>query len=129
NIDQDAKPLIIPTPYDTSLFTLNQKLNRTYIPYGEGGMESSKIMGEPDTSPVYSTNDPTKIDRYVVRSDKNVYYNPQWDMLDAMDKDGSIIDTVELKNLPDSLKIKSRDQLKEIVKNKTAERRIIQKHI
>jgi hypothetical protein len=129
NIDQDAKQLIIPTPYDTSLFTLNKKLNGTYIPYGIGGMESFRIMGTPDTTPVYDANDPAKIARYTVRADKNVYYNPQWDLIDAMDKDSSIINTVELKTLPDSLKTKSRNQLREIIINKTTERRTIQKQI
>jgi len=128
NIDQDAKPLIIPTPYDTSLITLNLKLNQTYIPYGEEGIAHFNLRGVPDTTAVY---DPVSamVTKYVVTADRNVYYNPQWDLIDAMDKDSSIIDTLELKTLPDSLKTKSRRELRDVVKNKTTERRVIQKQM
>ena len=36
NIDQDDKVVHIPTPYDNDIIKLNQKLNQTYIGYGNG---------------------------------------------------------------------------------------------
>ena len=42
NINQDAKEPDIPTPFDNTLVTLNEKLNTTYIGYGYWG-EQNKI--------------------------------------------------------------------------------------
>ncbi len=39
NIDQNATIEDIPTPYDSTLVVLNNKLNSTYIGYGAGGAQ------------------------------------------------------------------------------------------
>ena len=130
NIDQDAEEISIPTPYDTTLITLKGKLNSTYIPYGDRGSQYLESMQQADTIAVESVSDPSKIMSYiVVKSDKNLNNHSEWDLVDAMEKDSTIIDKVEMKTLPDSLKNKSRSQLKEIVLAKSAERKTIRTEI
>jgi len=49
NINQDAKIEEIPTPYDSILFSLNGKLNNTYIAYGYAGAAAKNAScGGPD---------------------------------------------------------------------------------
>jgi hypothetical protein len=130
NIDQDAKEISIPTPYDTTLITLKKKLNQTYIPYGDHGSEYLAAMLAPDTIAAVDANDPGKVMRYiVVKSDKNLNNHFQWDLVDAMERDNAFVEKVDLKTLPDSLQNKSRAQLKRIVQSKADERKSIRNAI
>ena len=130
NIDQNAKPLSIPTPYDDSIINLKEKLNETFIVYGEEGRKYYNAMTQADSIAVYSLNDPTKLSQYaIVKSNKNLNSNPNWELIDAMEKDSSIIYKVEMKTLDDSLKNKSRKQLKQIVEANLMERRRIQNQV
>jgi hypothetical protein len=130
NIDQDAKEISIPTPYDTTLITLKKKLNQTYLPYGTHGSEYLAAMLAPDTLAAVDANDPTKVMRYiVVKSDKNLNNHFQWDLVDAMERDSTFVEKVDLKTLPDSLQNKSRAQLKRIVRAKADERKSIRNEI
>lgn len=130
NIDQDAKEISVPTPYDTTLISLKKKLNQTYIPYGANGREYLAAMLSPDTIVAVDANDASKVMRYiVVKSDKNLNNHFQWDLVDAMERDSTFIEKVELKTLPDSLQNKSRPQLKRIVRAKSEERKSIRSEI
>jgi hypothetical protein len=130
NIDQDAKPLIIHSPYDDSIIRLKESLNETLIVYGKEGESFYHSMMQADTAATYNMNDINKIIGYVVtRSNKNLYNNPKWDLIDAMEKDAGIIDTLDLKTLDDSLKTKSRKDLKQIVERQSIERKRIRDQI
>ena len=135
NIDQNAEPLIIPTPYDTTIITLKSKLNETYIAYGRRGALEYESMLQADTLPVYNIVDPTKIDSFVIsqsviaRSNKHLYNNAQWDLVDALEKNPKIIDTLDMTTLVDSLKGRSRMDLKKIVENMTMQRKKVRGQI
>lgn len=130
NIDQNAQPLSIPTPYHSSIITLKEKLNETYIVYGFGGKKYYNSMVQMDSTAVYNLNDPTKISQFVVvKSNKNLNNNSEWDLVDALEKNAGIIDTLNMNNLEDSLKTKSRKELKKIVEASAAERKHIQSQI
>jgi von Willebrand factor type A domain len=128
NIDQQAKPASISSPYDSTLIVLKGKLTQTYVPYGEKGMREYNSMALSDTQAVYSMNDPTKTDHYVinnyisVKANSRLFNNPEWDLVDAMEKDTNIIRHFDKKTLPDSLQNKTETQLKKIIETKTAER-------
>lgn len=130
NIDKDAKEESIPTPYDSTLFVLNEQLNLTYIYYGDDGHDKLQAMRQMDTVPQYDVKDINKIMAYVVvKSDKKLYNRSQWDLIDAYEKDINIIQKVSMKTLPDTLKNKTRNDLKKVVETKAAERSIIRKKI
>jgi hypothetical protein len=129
-IDQDATPLIIQSPYDDSIIRLKEKLNETLIVYGKEGGKFYKSAMQSDTAAEFGLGDPSKITRYVVtKSNKNLYNNPKWDLVDAMEKNEGIIDTLDMNTLSDSLKTKSRTELKRIVTANTDERKRIRERI
>lgn len=128
NINQDAKVEDIPTPYDSTLFVLNDKLNRTYIAYGVMGAESQAQQGHVDKMN-YSMNKSVAAKRVAVKGKKELYKNDSWDLVDAQEKDSKFIATLDKKALPDSLKNKSKEEIAQIVKQKGVERNNIQQEI
>jgi hypothetical protein len=128
NINSDAKPEDIPTPYDSTLMVLNTKLNGTYLYYGFDGKEKQNRQVAMDGYN-YSINKKVAADRAVVKANSGLYDNSSWDMMDAYRADSNFIARVDMKTLPDSLKNKSRAELKKIVDNKNKERGAIQGEI
>ena len=130
NINQDAKIEDIPTPYDSTLFVLNDKLNGTYISYGYLGGEKLMAQASVDKQN-YSMNKSAAVQRVTVKGKKNLYKNESWDLVDASNAEATkdIVAKVDMKTLPDSLKNKSRAQLKQIVEVKATERSAVQKQI
>ncbi|NOT50939.1 MAG: VWA domain-containing protein [Chitinophagaceae bacterium] len=130
NIDHNAKPLSIKSPYDDSIIRLKDSLNETLIVYGIEGRHYYNSMMQSDTMAVYNLNDPTKITQYViVKANSNLVSNPKWDLVDAIEKNPMIIDTLDMNTLDDSLKNKSRKELKQIVKQRGFERNHIRARI
>jgi hypothetical protein len=130
NIDQNAEPLSIPTPYDTAIITLKEKLNETYIVYGAEGKAHYRSRMQLDSNAVYDLNDPTKISKYSISTSNSRFYNnSQWDLIDALEKNPGIIDTLDMATLDDTLKTKSRKELRKIVETGAAEKKRIQNKI
>lgn len=128
NINQDAVIEDIPTPYDTVLYSLNKKLNATYIGYGSMGNSAMAQQAEMDQLN-YAANKSAGAKRVAAKGKASVYKNDSWDVVDASTKDEAFYKTVDMKTLPDSLKNKSREELKKIIDIKSAERSTIQKEI
>jgi hypothetical protein len=128
NIDPNAALDDIVTPYDSTLYVLNYKLNGTYIGYGSAGASNVARQAEMDQSN-YQLNKAAMAKRAAVKGNKYLYNNSSWDLLDAVAADSSFVAKVDLKTLPDSLKNKSRAELQQIVKAKNNERSLIQKQL
>lgn len=128
NINSDAKPEDIPTPYDSALITLNNKLNGTYIYYGETGRQKQAMQATADANNA-GINTYVGVNRIAAKSQKATYYNAGWDLIDAKDEDKKILDKVDFKTLPDSLRNKNKAQLEAIINQKSNERSLIQKEI
>ena len=128
NINSDAKPEDIPTPYDSALITLNNKLNGTYIYYGVAGRSNQLRQATADANNA-SINTYVGVNRIAAKGQKATYKNGDWDLIDAKDEDKKILDKIDLKTLPDSLRNKNKAQLEAIINQKSAERAGIQKEI
>ena len=128
NINQNAEMVDIPTPYDNELFTLNSKLNSTYIGYGHAGKAALSKQDEVDKLN-YGMNKSAAAQRVAVKGKKQLYNNSTWDLVDASQSDPAIVEKIDLTTLPDSLKTKSRTEIKQIVIAKNNERTAIQKEI
>ncbi len=128
NINQDAKVEDIPTPYDSTILTLNNRLNRTYISYGYNGAKAYATQGMMDEKNL-QMNETVAVKRATVKSKKELYKNGNWDVVDAAADDKDFINKVDIKTLPDSLRNKSRAELQQIVTKKNNERSVIQKEI
>lgn len=128
NINHDAKLEDIPTPYDSAIFVLNSQLNSTYVGYGSraGTGYSSQLMADQMN---YESNKSAAIKRIEVKGKKNLYKNSTWDLVDASMDDSTMVEKMDTKALPDSLRKLSRQQLKQFVKTKTSERNKIQEQI
>lgn len=128
NINQNEKITEIPTPYDDEIITLNEKLNGTYLGYGS--IASAKVAKVKYLDGKNMGLDKSvAVKRVTVKSNKAVYKNSEWDMVDKMDEDGDFINKMDRKDLADSLKGKSNEELKQLVETKSKERTAIQKKI
>ncbi|MET0465402.1 MAG: hypothetical protein ABW007_19735 [Chitinophagaceae bacterium] len=128
NINQDAKIDDIATPYDSTIFALNDQLNKTYIGYGAEGAAASLRQEEVDNMNT-KMNKSVMAKRASVKAKAELYDNASWDLVDASKNDAAAYKKVDMKTLPDSLKTKSREELKVFVDKKSAERKQIQKAI
>jgi hypothetical protein len=128
NINQDAKLPDIPTPYDSTLIVLNEKLNGTYLYYGADGITNYARQNSMDASN-FSSGMGIAAKRTAVKGNAQLYNNSTWDLLDATRADSTFIAKVDMKTLPDSLKNKSRAELQQIVDKKNTERSAVQKEI
>ena len=129
NINQDAKIEDIPTPYDSLLFSYNDKLNGTYLTYGTNRVYFSANQATQDRLNT-SMSKTAGIKRIKAKSNAKVYNNAQWDLVDAKEKDGEgALAKIDKNILPDTLKNKTNEELEKIVSEKAKERGIVQKEI
>ncbi len=129
NINQDAKIEDIPTPYDSLLYTYNEKLNATYVAYGSNAVYYSGNQAVQDKQNA-AMSKTAGIKRIKAKSNGKVYNNAQWDLVDAKEKEGDgLFDKIDKKDLPDSLKNKSKEELKALVTQKSIERSNVQAEI
>ena len=129
NINQNAREIDIPTPYDSLIYSLNNQLNNTYIAYGYGGGGKKAKQEQMDAANAAMSKE-AALKRIKAKSSGKVYNNAQWDLVDAKDRDGDgVLDKIDKKELPDSLRNKTTEELKAIVNEKSRARGNIQKEI
>ena len=127
-INQNQKIDDIPTPYDSIIFSLNEKLNGTYVAYSYDGFARLEAQASVDHLN-YKASKGAALKRAAVKSNAALYKNSTWDMVDAAKDDEKFVDKLDKKTLPDSLKNKTTEELKVIVKEKAVQRGLIQKQI
>ena len=128
NIDSNQKVIYIETPYDVKISQYNSKLNDTYISYGSRGSEMKNKQTTQDSNAEMQSAS-NAVERAVSKSKKNAYKNDHWDLVDKAEKDKSYISSIKEEELPSELKGKSKDEIKKIVDQKSADRDKIQKEI
>jgi hypothetical protein len=129
NINQNDKIDDIPTPYDSLLITLNGDLNNTYLAYNFRGTQKLQEVVIVDKAN-YAMSKSAGLKRAKVKANSKVYNNATWDLIDAKNRDGvGFLDKIDKKELPDSLKNKSTEELKKIVDEKAKQRSATQKQI
>ena len=117
-----------PTPYDSTLLTLNSQFNATYLPYGPRGARAYAQQAEVDQLN-FGMSRKVAARRVAVKSQSKLYHNGDWDLVDAVERDSSFLSRVDRSHLPDSLKSKSPQQLKQLVQAKKAQRVQLQQQI
>jgi hypothetical protein len=129
NINQNAREEEIPTPYDSLIYSYNDKLNATYIAYGYAGASYQQKQARMDAANSTMSKE-AGLKRIKTKSNGAVYKNAQWDLVDAKDESGeAILDKIDKKELPDSLKNKSKEDLKRIINEKSKQRTVVQSEI
>ena len=128
NINQDAKMEEIPTPYDSMIYVMNDKLNGTYLAYGYAGYSSSMKQAKMDG--LNSTMSKSAgIKRVAAKSNSQVYKNGEWDLVDKVAYDSIGFVNMSKEQLPDSLRNKTKDEIKKIVEEKSKQRASVQQEI
>ena len=127
NIDANKTIAHIKTPYDEEINNKNLELNKTYIWYGrEGNAKRSMQVSEDENSMNQSAS--VAVERTIAKSKSN-YNNVNYDLVDALAADSTIVNKLSKAELPAEMKDKSQEEIEEIVLEKSEERSNIQKEI
>ncbi len=128
NINQNAKEEDIPTPYDSMLYVMNDKLNGTYLTYGYAGSSYSAKQRKMDVANTTMSKS-AGLKRIKAKGNAKLYKNAQWDLVDAKAELPEAIAKIDKRQLADSLQNKTTEELEKIVAEKSKERTAVQKEI
>lgn len=129
NINQNAREEEIPTPYDSLLITMNGTLNNTYLAYSTPAFAFQAKQVKMDAANAKLSKE-AQMKRIKTKGNAKVYKNAEWDLVDAVQTKGLVAyDAIEQTALPDSLKNKSKDEIKKVVEQKAQERAATQQQI
>jgi hydrogenase maturation factor HypF (carbamoyltransferase family) len=126
-INHNRATIHITSPYDDAILILNNKLNRTYVSYGNKGLEKMQLQAEQDSK----ANDYSKanaVGRAVSKS-SHLYKNSSWDLVDAVENEEVVIENLNQNELPQELKGKSKEDVEAYLTKKQLERKAINKDI
>jgi hypothetical protein len=126
NIDSDCHIVHIPTPYDDRLVELGQKLNSTYIAYGNEGETLKQRQSEQDAN-ANNLSPSVMVERSITKG-SGQYKNESWDLVDA-EKEGVNIENIPKDQLPEEMQSMTDKERKEYVDQKAKEREKIQTEI
>lgn len=126
-INHNRATVYIASPYDDDILILNQKLNKTYVAYGQKGMRKMEVQAEQDMN-ASSYSKANAVGRTISKS-SHLYKNKSWDLVDAEEQKEVIIENLKDDALPKELKGKSTEEIKTYVAKKRNERTTIQKQI
>ena len=126
-INHNHETTYVATPFDDQILKLNQKLNGTYVAYGNTGFKKMQLQAEQDDN-AQGYSEANAVSRTVSKS-SHLYKNSSWDLVDAEKEKDFKYDSLKKDDLPEELKGKTISELKAYVKNKREEREAIQKEI
>ena len=126
-INHNKNIVHIVTPYDNDIIILNKKLNKTYLFYGSIGRAKYEKQALQDSN-AEALDEVVAVKRAVTKSSK-LYKNSSWDLVDASDKKDFSYKKLKKEQLPDHLKNKSSEEIKNYVQKKKNERDAIQQKI
>lgn len=127
-INHNLKLEDVPTPFDSTLLVLNDQLNNTYIPYGRRGAGAYAQQAEVDKLNFGMSRKVAAL-RVMVKSQPKLYHNSDWDLVDAVQRDSSLLTRVERSTLPDSLQQVSIPQLRQVVLDRKLQRAQLRQQI
>ncbi|MDO5979464.1 vWA domain-containing protein [Flavivirga spongiicola] len=126
-INQNKSTVHIASPYDDAILILNQKLNKTYVVYGQIGRQKKALQMEQDSN-AGNYSKANAVSRTVSKS-SHLYKNKTWDLVDAVEDEEVVIEDIKDDALPEELKGKTKAEIKTYVAEKSKERDAIQKKI
>ncbi len=127
SIEQNRRTVYIPSPYDKRIDECNERLNRTYLYYGQSGAYKKEQQEIQDRN-AESYGQANKVERAISKS-SHAYRNSSWDLVDAAAEDGKVITDTKDEYLPEEMRGMTDGQKKEYVGKKAAERAQIRKEI
>ena len=104
-IEQDHVAQHIASPQDAEILSLGNELNGTYIAYGSEGRASMERQSKADASSA-KMSPKVALERAQLKSKKS-YRNDNWDLVDAVRKDGTFLQKAPEEKLPEALRGKT----------------------
>ncbi len=130
SIDANQQVVHIESPQDQQIALLNAKLNDTYIPYGEKGVENKSRQVEQDKAS--SNISAGLMSKRVTSKSSSFYSNSKWDLVDAL-KEGEVVaaelEVMSPAALPEPMKTMTASERTKYVAAKAAERKRINEEI
>ncbi|MDQ3050081.1 MAG: VWA domain-containing protein [Bacteroidota bacterium] len=108
-------PLILTSPNTIEFRDLAGKLSETYLYYGEDGDDRYKMMAALDKNARLANEMTFESRLYYKISDRYQFHQQYWDLVDYLKMTNSDFADVNLEYLNDSLKFKTKEQVREIV--------------
>lgn len=126
-INTNEKVVHIDAPQDEKIVELNNKLNKTYIAYGNAGKKRKMRQEKQDeNAKVYSRANAAE--RAISKS-SNAYRNSSWDVVDAYEDDADEVLEMKEEALPEEMKGMDKKEREAFIKKKAEERKVIQEEI
>jgi hypothetical protein len=119
-IDQNQVAQHIPSPQDADILRLGNELNGTYIAYGNEGAASAARQAKADASSA-AISPKVALERAQLKS-KKPYNNANWDLVDAVEKNGKFLEQASDDQLPAQLRGKTAAEKQQIVAANAARR-------
>lgn len=119
-IDQNQVAQHIPSPQDADILRLGNELNGTYIAYGNEGAASVARQAKADASSA-AISPKVALERAQLKSKKS-YNNENWDLVDAVEKNGKFLEQASDDLLPAQLRGKTAAEKQQIVAANAARR-------
>ncbi len=127
NINQNEKIIHIETPYDKEIGELNNKLNDTYIGYGnKGKLKKERQMIQDSNASSYGYSNYAQ--RAVSKS-SSAYKNADWDLIDAVEEEEVELEGISTESLPEEMQKMDASERKTYVETKAKERKDVQSKI
>jgi hypothetical protein len=123
-IDHNNGTIVISTPFDNELVSMNDSLNRTYIAFGAMGQWSSANQQEQDRNAA-SINTAVAAQRVGCKGSA-MYCNTGWDLVDACKKADFKLEDVKAEDLPENMRAMTLEQRKQYVADMQKQRGEIQ---
>ena len=121
-INQNSTSYVeVSTPYDSLIQLYNDSLNTTYMGYGKMGTYYWSNQVKQDKNAKMMSKE-VAIKRAETKSKKASYSNKKWDVVDANTADSTWIKTTKDEDLPDTLKGRTLDEKKKIIKGNDTRR-------
>ncbi len=127
SIEQDRKTVYIDSPYDQEILQLNNKLNDTYIYYGNKGYEKKENQVKQDQN-ARSLAPANSVQRAVSKT-KHFYKAEDWDLVDAKKGGKADLKKIDKKSLPAPMQSMNEAQMETYVDTKSKEREEIKTKI
>lgn len=127
NIDQNRAIVHIAAPQDEQITALNLRLNKTYIAYGEKGLELSERQQEQDKNASVLSAE-AAVQRVVAKSSAN-YLNAGWDLVDAVKNNKIKIEELNEEELPENMQKMSKAERNKYIEQQSKKRAEVQEQI
>lgn len=126
-INHNHATVHVASPYDDDILHLNNRLNKTYIAYGQYGSKKIALQEEQDDN-AQGYSEANAVSRAVSKS-SHLYKNSTWDLVDASKDEDFDYEKLDATSLPKELRGKSQSEIKSYIAQKDMERSKIHKQI